>query len=144
MLALQEAGVGIMTRSSFWECEPVPPSDQPWYVNAVIQVETNLGPHALMALLLEIEQSLGRERRETGAARIIDLDLLSYDNFIMDSEDNHGRSLKLPHPRLQQRRFVLAPLTEIEPDWLHPSLQMTSKELLAALDKGGKVRKLDA
>lgn len=123
-------GRGITARrcSRWYASRPVPPSGQPWYVNGVVAVETGLAPIALLEALLAIEAGFGRRRSVPNAARTLDLDLLDYDGM-----QCAGERLVLPHPRLHQRRFVLAPLAEIAPRWRHPRSGSTAAELLAAL-----------
>ena len=116
-----------MRRSRWYMSQPVPPSDQPWYVNGVVAVETALAPPALLEALLAVEAGFGRRRSAPNAARTLDLDLLDYDGTQCVSE-----RLVLPHPRLHERRFVLAPLAEIAPQWRHPRSGKTAAELLAA------------
>lgn len=126
---LERRGVAVLARSSVHTTEPWPPSDQPNYSNAAIAVDSgDYGPAALLALLLEVERAFGRERRERWAARTLDLDLLDYDGQVLEAE-----GLSLPHPRLHERRFVLAPLAEISGGWRHPILSKTAGELLADL-----------
>jgi 2-amino-4-hydroxy-6-hydroxymethyldihydropteridine diphosphokinase len=115
----------------------VPPSDQPWYVNAVAAVETALAPTALLDAMLALEQRFGRRRGALNAARTLDLDLLDYDGRQCGTVQ-----LTLPHPRLHERRFVLAPLAEIAPEWRHPMLGSTAAALLAALPPDQPVRAL--
>jgi 2-amino-4-hydroxy-6-hydroxymethyldihydropteridine diphosphokinase len=112
---LAEAGVTIARRSRFWHSAPVPASDQPWYVNAVAAVETDLAPERLLALLHEVEAEFGRVRSVVNAPRLIDLDLLAYGREVRRA----GAPL-LPHPRLAERGFVLLPLADIAPGWRHP------------------------
>ena len=131
---LAASGATVTRRSRWYRAEPVPPSDQPWFVNAVAAVDTALDPAALLDLLLAIERRFGRRRGAANAARTLDLDLLDY----------HGRQsrssrLALPHPRLHERRFVLAPLAEIAPQWRHPRLGLSAVELLARLPAGQPV-----
>lgn len=122
-------GIGSVTLSRVHETEPVGgPSGQGRYLNAVAQVETTLEPHALLAELRRIETGAGRERRERWGPRTLDLDLLLYDDRVIDSPD-----LTVPHPRLHERRFVLEPLAELAPELVHPVLRRTITELLAAV-----------
>jgi 2-amino-4-hydroxy-6-hydroxymethyldihydropteridine diphosphokinase len=124
--------------SSWYESAPVPVSDQPWFVNAVTVIATELEPAALLGRMLGVEYRFGRVRGERNAARTLDLDLLDYDGLIVDTP-----SLTLPHPRLHQRRFVLEPLCEIAPGWHHPLIGLTAAELLERLPPGQPVRRLD-
>ncbi len=137
LAALEAEGVAIMARSGWYRTEPVPPSDQPWYVNAVAALETGRDARALLALMQRIETRLGRVRSVPNAARIVDLDLLDYRGERIESAD-----LVLPHPRLHQRRFVLEPLAEIAPSWRHPRIGKTARQLLAALAAEGRVERL--
>lgn len=144
LLRLDALGVAIKRRSRWYLTSPVPPSDQPDFVNGVAQVETALLPHELLATLHEVEKELGRTRRERWEARVLDLDLLAYnDKLILEKVQSNGQSLQIPHPRLHERRFVLAPLAEIAPGWVHPALGRTAADLLAALESGEKVEILD-
>jgi len=131
--ALMAAGVRVVRRSRWYESAPVPPSDQPWFVNGVVAVATERTPEALLALCLDIERRFGRERRQRNAARPLDLDLLAWDDRIVE-----GEGLALPHPRLQDRAFVLLPLAEIAPDWRHPVLGLSIAELIRRLDAGSQ------
>jgi 2-amino-4-hydroxy-6-hydroxymethyldihydropteridine diphosphokinase len=131
-------GVRVVGRSRWYESQPVPPSDQPWYVNAVALVETRLTPVALLLALLALEARFGRRRSVPNAARTLDLDLLDH-----DGRQSATRRLVLPHPRLTERRFVLAPLAEIAPDWRHPLLGLTATELLHRLPAGQPIRAID-
>ncbi len=132
----QEAGK-IMARSRFYRSAPVPISAQPWYVNAIVSIETQLQPELLLNLLHGIETHLGRVRREKNEARVIDLDLLDYNGFIRD------RPPILPHPRMHERAFVLLPLAEIAPGWKHPILGLSAGQLLARLPPGQTAQLID-
>lgn len=135
--ALVAARMRILARSSWYESEPVPPSGQPWFVNAVAALETGLEPAGLLAQLQAVEARLGRVRRGRNAARSIDLDLLDHSGQLIETP-----FLTLPHPRLHERRFVLMPLAEIAPEWRHPRLRLSARELLSRLPAGQRVRRI--
>lgn len=132
LAALAARGVRIVRRSRWYESEPVPPSDQPPFVNGVAQVATDLPPAELLALLHRIERDFGRTRRQRNEARVIDLDLLAYDDRVSAA----GEKPELPHPRLTERAFVLLPLAELAPDWRHPVSGRTAADLAADLPPG--------
>ena len=134
---LPAIGVAVVARSPWYLSEPVPASDQPWFVNGVVAVATALPPEALLARLLTLETRFGRERGARNAARSLDLDLLDY-----DGRQCATATLVLPHPRLHERRFVLVPLRDIAPDWRHPELRISAGELVARLPPGQPVRRL--
>jgi 2-amino-4-hydroxy-6-hydroxymethyldihydropteridine diphosphokinase len=125
--------------SSWYESAPVPAADQPWFVNAVALVATELEPETLLDRMQAVESRFGRVRGEPNAARTLDLDLLDYDGLVIESP-----RLSLPHPRMAERRFVLEPLGESAPEWRHPVLNLTAAALLARLPPGQAVRRLDA
>lgn len=127
-------GGTVVQQSRWYMSEPVPSSDQPWYVNGVAVVETPLKPGELLDALLALEARFGRRRSVPNAPRTLDLDLIDYDGRRCE-----GRRLILPHPRLHERRFVLIPLVEIAPHWRHPLLAATARELLDRLPPGHPV-----
>ncbi|MCU0986539.1 MAG: 2-amino-4-hydroxy-6-hydroxymethyldihydropteridine diphosphokinase [Acetobacteraceae bacterium] len=121
-------GLRAAALSRLWDSAPVPASDQPRFVNAVLRAEGEADPAALLAALHAIEARFGRVRGERNAARTLDLDLLDLDGLVRSAP-----SPVLPHPRLAQRAFVLAPLAEVAPGWRHPVTGEAVETLLAAL-----------
>ena len=135
VLQMPTVGITVLRLSRWYRSEPVPPSDQPWYVNAVAAVATELDPAALLAAMIAFEARFGRRRFLPNAARTLDLDLLDYDGRQCQTPP----ALVLPHPRLHERRFVLAPLAEVAPHWRHPRLGLSAQEMLARLTPGQPV-----
>lgn len=124
----------IKKTSSFYQSEPIPKSNQPWYINSVLSVETKLSSFQVMDLLLKIESSFGRIRKKKNEPRVIDLDLLIYNDEIINT-----KNLTLPHPRLHERNFVLFPIKEIEPNWIHPVFQIKPKDLIKLIKENQKL-----
>lgn len=128
-------------QSSLYETEPadVPAElkSQNWFVNCVVEAETELQPRELMDLLLAIERALGRERRVLKGPRKIDIDILLFDSQVI-----HEPGVEIPHPRMAERRFVLTPFAEIAPLLRHPVSGKTIAELLAAVSDESEVRRL--
>jgi 2-amino-4-hydroxy-6-hydroxymethyldihydropteridine diphosphokinase len=126
--------VAIGAESTIYETEPWGYLDQPRFLNQVIEGSTQLAPTELLSALKRIEWQLGRRPTFRYGPRQIDLDLLAYDDLIMDTPD-----LQIPHPRLPERAFVLVPMKEIAPEWTHPSLGLTANQLADRVD-GSTVR----
>lgn len=123
--------------SAVYETQPVDIPDQPWFLNCVAAVETDLTPKELLDLALQIEAVMGRLRMQGKGPRNIDIDILLFENCVIDEP-----GLKIPHPSMHRRRFVLEPLAEIAPEVTHPILEKTARELLADLSADQIVRKL--
>ena len=130
----------LLAVSSLYETEPVDDAGAPgegWFLNGVVQIETNLTPQSLHRVCREVEKALGRDPEHRTGPRTMDLDLLFYRNWVIQDA-----GLTVPHPRLHLRRFVLEPLVELEPGFLHPVLKQAVSTLLAQLDDPHRVRKL--
>ena len=128
----------VVAESSFYETEPVEFTQQPWFLNCALALETSKKPREVMAAILHIEEEMGRQRVQKKGPRAIDIDILLFDNAILDSKE-----LTIPHPAMHQRRFVLEPLAEIAPEVIHPVLKKTIRELRDGLPAGQAVKKLE-
>lgn len=126
--------IKVIARSSFYETEPVGRTDQDWFLNTAVEIATDLEPDSLLKSLLGIEKAMGRIRKEKWGPRIIDLDLLLYENQVIKT-----LSLEVPHPEMTKRRFVLAPLSELVPGYVHPLEKKTIQHLLSQLPQDKKV-----
>ncbi len=134
---IKEAGT-VRAASGFYETEPVELRNQPWFMNCVIALETDRSPATLLGTLLALEQEMGRLRTKNKGPRLIDVDILLFGDCVVEE-----RGLRIPHPAMHERRFVLEPLAEIAPEAFHPGLKKTARELLAALPPGQSVRRLE-
>ena len=114
--------------SNFYETEPIPKSNQAMYVNGVVSVKTNFLPKKILSELMNIEKIFKRVRHLKNESRVIDLDLLCFNDLI--SNDKH---LQLPHPRMHLRRFVMQPLCDINKEWVHPLFKEKAKNILKKL-----------
>lgn len=130
--------ISHLTRSALYETEPVDAPKQGWFLNCAVSLETELTVTALFSLCTRIERDLGRVRSEKNAPRTIDLDILLYGTEIIQID-----SLVIPHPRMEARKFVLAPLAELAPKLKHPVLRLTIQELLDRITELQIVRKLE-
>lgn len=126
----------IVQYSSIYETKSWGKTDEPDYLNQVLLIKTMLQPHELLAKLLEIELLLGRKREEKWGSRTMDIDILFYDDMVI----NEPR-LTIPHPQLHNRRFTLEPLVELAPDFIHPVLQKALKKLKDDLQDELQVKK---
>jgi 2-amino-4-hydroxy-6-hydroxymethyldihydropteridine diphosphokinase len=126
----------VVQASSFYETEPVEFTAQPWFLNCAVELHSEQTPLQLMAALLEIEREMGRKRTQNKGPRSIDIDILLFGELMVDTE-----GLTIPHPGMQERRFVLEPLAEIAPGIRHPALKKTIRELRDALPPGQAVNK---
>jgi len=127
--------------SSYYESEPVDPQGilgPTWFYNGVVRVETSLSPRRLLDILHETERALGRDDSNRHGPRTMDFDILFFGQQVIDQP-----GLTVPHPRLHERRFVLEPLVELDPDWTHPLLRRTASELLNDLQDARQVKRLD-
>ena len=127
VLMLGDLGVNVIRMSRWYESAPVPISDQPWYLNAVAEAATSFDAAATLDVLHQVETHFGRVRSVRNAARVLDLDLLDFGGQIHDQRD-----LRVPHPCMHERAFVLLPLRDLSADWTHPQ---TGQSLDALIDR---------
>ena len=131
-------GVRVRVTSNFYRTEPVGLAEQNWFINAVALIDTALEPAALLTGLKLLEEKLGREAGRRWGPRLIDLDILLCDQCTLTTP-----ALVIPHPRMHERRFVLAPMCDLAPSLVHPRLGLTMEQLLARLPAGQIVETLD-
>ena len=124
---IQYHNITVLNVSHWYQSEPVPVSDQPMFVNAVVSVDTSLSPSSLLSILLSIEDKFGRTRAEKNAPRTLDLDLITYHDRVELGPP------QLPHPRLQDRAFVLKPVRDVAPYWRHPLTGRSAAEMISIL-----------
>ena len=136
--ALPTLGVSVEETSACYETEPVDFKDQPWFLNQVIRVRTDLAPMELLQACLRTEQEQGRRRDVAKGPRTLDIDILLYDDLILERQE-----LQIPHPRIPLRRFVLEPLAALAPNKIHPVLQDTLSNLLAKCPDNSRVERLE-
>ncbi len=137
---LQARGLIVNKISRLWSSKAWPNPDDPPYVNAVLQIETDLEPSELMSLLHDVERDAGRMRDgRLNTPRVLDLDLIAFGDVVMSGE----KGLILPHPRAAERAFVMGPLAEIAPDWVHPVLKQSAVALFRHATIGTDAYPLD-
>ncbi|WP_432808066.1 2-amino-4-hydroxy-6-hydroxymethyldihydropteridine diphosphokinase [Pantanalinema sp. GBBB05] len=124
----QTPEIQLLARSHWYQTTAVGPP-QPDYLNGCALLRTSLSPHQLLTVLLDVETTFGRVRRERWAARTLDLDVLLFDDLILDTP-----TLQIPHPRMVERAFVLVPLAEVAPDWKEPVSRKSIAELVQTVD----------
>ncbi len=129
--AISRCGCAILKQSRWYRSAAVPPSNQPDFVNGVIGISSGFCPQELMKKLHIIEAKFGRERSSPNAARVLDIDLVAYDNVVRAEPEWPA----LPHPRMSQRAFVLYPLRDIMPAWRHPATGVELSDLISALSE---------
>jgi 2-amino-4-hydroxy-6-hydroxymethyldihydropteridine diphosphokinase len=136
LAALAVAGITIVRRSSLYATEPVGFAPQHWFLNCVVEAETELMPRQVLRATQQVENGLGRRRMVRNGPRTVDIDILLYASTVVRMPD-----LEIPHPRLAERRFVLVPLREVAPGLRHPTLRRSIAELLAATPDRSEVRR---
>lgn len=130
--------VNICKISSWYKSEPIPVSNQPWFINGAIEISTNKSSLDLLEFILSIEKVFGRVREKKNEARILDLDIIDYKKKILYIKNK----LIIPHPRMHERSFVLQPLSELNPKWMHPIKKKGIKELIRNLNDKQKISKI--
>ncbi len=133
---LLKAGIDILASSSIYETQPWGKEDQPWFLNVLLEVRTTFTPEVLLLKCQDVEEELGRTRFEKWGERIIDVDILYYDDIVINT-----RKLAIPHPEIQNRKFTLLPLVELAAFVNHPVLEQNHMALLAACEDPLEVKK---
>lgn len=131
-----DQSIKLIEMSNWYKSEPFPKLNQPWYINAVAKIATNKSPEKLLNSLHKIEDTFGRKRNKLNDARTLDLDLIDFNGIVKK------KNPILPHPRMHLRKFVLLPLRDIEPQWLHPCFKSKIDKLLLLYTKNQKILKL--
>ena len=124
LFALEKEGVEILKTSSLYETQPVGFPSQPWFYNQLVEIKTKANPESLLDLVKKIEKKMGRKHRQKKGPRIIDIDIIIAEGTVIQKKE-----LKIPHPRMEKRNFVLLPFVEISPDTVHPVFNEDMKTL---------------
>ncbi|UTW56664.1 2-amino-4-hydroxy-6-hydroxymethyldihydropteridine diphosphokinase [Kordiimonas sp. SCSIO 12610] len=145
---IDEAGLKVLAVSKFYVTKPVPVSDQPDFINCAVSIECDLTAKQILSIFHRIEAELGRERGERWSARTLDIDLIAHKGLILPDQKswselaNHKDASvfitdpMVPHPRAHKRMFVMDPIVDVAPDWVHPVFQKTATTILRELEKG--------
>ncbi len=134
---LEKEGVEILKMSSLYETQPVDFPAQPWFYNQLVEVRTKANPEAFLDLIKKIEQKMGREHQQKKGPRIIDIDIILAEGSVICKKE-----LKIPHPRMEKRNFILLPFVEISPDTVHPVLNENMKTLWKKSDDRSIVKQI--
>jgi len=137
LFLLEKEGVKILKISSLYETQPVDFPSQPWFYNQLVEVRTKANPEALLNLVKKIEQEMGRKHRQKKGPRIIDIDIILAEGIVIRKKE-----LKIPHPRMEKRNFVLLPFVEISPDTVHPVFNEDMKTLWKKSDDRSTVKQI--
>ncbi len=129
----------LVARSSLYQSEPFGITNQDWFINSVVQLTTSFSPGELLRACLSIEQAMGRTRAKKWGPRIIDLDILFFDDLILKQE-----GLEIPHPGIAERSFVLAPMNEIAPEFIHPKLKQSIQTLFMEIPNPQQVNRISS
>ena len=132
-LFLINEGIEILTRSSYYESKSYPNNNYPKFINCIIKIATNYSPKKLMHLILKIEKKIGRIRKIKNEPRVCDIDIIDYKSKVINT--NIKPNLIIPHELIHKRSFVLFPLLEVNPNWIHPKLHINIRQLLNKLNK---------
>jgi len=134
---LEKEGVEVISVSSLYETQPVDLPSQPWFYNQVVEVKSNVNPKLLLELIKKIEKKMGREYHVNKGPRVIDMDILLAEDTVVQTKE-----LIIPHPRMEERNFVLVPFAEISPDTVHPMLDERIGDLLRKSNDSSLVKKI--
>lgn len=136
---LERSNIKILQKSHIYQSEAYPNKSDPIFCNSAVSIETNLNPFDLLNKILEIERLFGRVRKEKNNPRTLDIDIICYDNVILNQEN-----LKIPHPFLQKRPFVFLPIRDLDENWIHPILLKTIDQIFKefSMDELNKVKKI--